>query len=111
MRTRSVSLLFSLIGAATLSAQPHLTFDYPPIAPPPPLDPRARAPPLVEKGAAKRGGGVLAIAHRGTSKDLRRGLRWGVMRAGGIALGVGGVRREPVPAAFAPAVLIKGARE
>jgi aminopeptidase len=100
MRTRSVSLLLSVIGAATLSAQPRLTFDY-----------QAIARRLVQQLALKPGERVLSLAHPGTFEDLQPWIRYEVMRAGGIDLGVVQVLREPVPDAFDPAVLIKGARE
>jgi leucyl aminopeptidase (aminopeptidase T) len=100
MRTRSVSLLLSVIGAATLSAQPRLTFDY-----------QAVARRLVQQLALKPGERVMSLAHPGTFDDLQPWIRYEVMRAGGIDLGVVEVLREPVPDAFDPAVLIKGARE
>jgi hypothetical protein len=43
--------------------------------------------------------------------DLVPHIRYEVMRAGGIDLGVVDVLREPVPETFEPQVLIKGARE
>src|SRR5262245_39986975 len=100
MRTRSCSLLLSALCAATLSAQPRLTFDH-----------QAIARRLVQQLALKPGERVLSIAHPGTFQDLQPWIRYEVMRAGGIDLGVVEVLREPVPDAFDPAVLIKGARE
>ncbi|MGH9143857.1 MAG: aminopeptidase [Vicinamibacterales bacterium] len=90
----------SLVFAATLAAQPRLTLDYPAIA--------KR---LVEQLALKPGERVLSIAHPGVFDDLLPYIRYEVMRAGGIDLGVVDVLREPVPEAFDPAVLQKGARE
>ena len=100
MRTRSVVLLLSVIGAATPSAQPRLTFDY-----------SAIARRLVQQLALKPGERVMSIAHPGTFADLQPWIRYEVMRAGGIDLGVVEVLREPVPDAFDAAVLVKGARE
>ena len=100
MRTRSCCLLLCVTCAITLSAQPHLTFDYPAIA---------RR--LVQQLALKPGERVLSIAHPGTFEDLQPWIRYEVMRAGGIDLGVVEVLREPVPDAFDSAVLIKGARD
>ncbi|HMF94818.1 MAG TPA: aminopeptidase [Vicinamibacterales bacterium] len=100
MRTRSCCLLLCVICAVTLSAQPRLTFDYPAIA---------RR--LVQQLALKPGERVLSIAHPGTFEELQPWIRYEVMRAGGIDLGVVEVLREPVPDAFESAVLIKGARE
>ncbi|HJZ75975.1 MAG TPA: aminopeptidase [Vicinamibacterales bacterium] len=100
MRTRSFSLLLSALCAATLSAQPRLTFDY-----------QAMARRLVQQLALKPGERVLSIAHPGTFEDLQPWVRYEVMRAGGIDLGVVEVLREPAPDAFDSAVLAKGARD
>ncbi len=90
----------SLVFAATLAAQPRLTLDYP-----------AMAKRLVEQLALKPGERVLSIAHPGVFDDLLPYIRYEVMRAGGIDLGVVEVLREPVPEAFDASVLQKGARE
>ena len=101
MRTRSVFLLFfCAICAATPAAQPRLTFDYPAIA---------RR--LVQQLALKPGERVISLAHPGTFEDLQPWIRYEVMRAGGVDLGVVEVLREPVPEAFDAAVLTRGARE
>ena len=84
----------------TLSAQPRLTLDYPAIA---------RR--LVAQLALTPGERVMSIAHPRTFAELLPWIRYEVMRAGGIDLGVVEVMPEPVPAAFDPAVLDKGARE
>jgi leucyl aminopeptidase (aminopeptidase T) len=89
-----------LIFAATLVAQPRLTFDYPSIA--------KR---LVQQLALKPGERVMSIAHPGVFEDLIPYIRYEVMRAGGVDLGVVEVLREPVPDAFDAAVIQKGARE
>jgi leucyl aminopeptidase (aminopeptidase T) len=86
--------------AASLVAQPRLTLDYPAIA--------KR---LVQQLALKPGERVLSIAHPGTFEDLLPYIRYEVMRAGGVDLGVVEVLREPVPESFEAAVLQKGARE
>src|SRR5476651_2859192 len=86
--------------AASLVAQPRLTFDYPAIA--------TR---LVQQLALKPGERVLSIAHPGVFEDLLPYIRYEVMRAGGVDLGVVDVLREPVPESFDPAVLRNGARE
>jgi leucyl aminopeptidase (aminopeptidase T) len=96
---RRVSLvLVSLMFAATLVAQPRLTLDY-----------SAIAKRLVQQLALKPGERVLSIAHPGVFEDLVPYIRYEVMRAGGIDLGVVDVLREPVPESFDPAVLRKGA--
>ena len=84
----------------TLSAQPRLTFDH-----------AAMARRIVQQLALRPGERVLSIAHPGTFADLLPHIRYEVMRAGGIDLGVVDVLQEPVPAAFDPAVLQKGASE
>ena len=89
-----------LVFAATLAAQPRLTLDYPAIA--------KR---LVQQLALKPGERVLSIAHPGVFDDLVPYIRYEVMRAGGVDLGVIDVLREPVPESFDTAVLQKGARE
>ena len=53
----------------------------------------------------------MSIAHPGVFDDLLPHIRYEVMRAGGIDLGVVEVLREPVPESFDAAVLLKGARE
>ena len=89
-----------LLFSVTLTAQPRLTFDYPAIA---------RR--LVQQLALKPGERVMSIAHPGVFDDLVPYIRYEVMRAGGVDLGVVEVMREPVPESFETAVLIKGARE
>jgi leucyl aminopeptidase (aminopeptidase T) len=97
---RAPLVLVLLMFAATIAAQPRLTLDYPAIA---------RR--LVQQLALKPGERVLSIAHPGTFEDLLPYIRYEVMRAGGVDLGVVGVLREPVPESFDAAVLRKGARE
>src|SRR5712692_1756354 len=97
---RFLIIVLTLALAAPLVAQPRLTFDYPAIA---------RR--LVQQLALKPGERVLSIAHPGIFDDLLPYIRYEVMRAGGIDLGVVGVLREQVPESFDPAVLAKGARE
>src|SRR5262245_46725082 len=90
-----------LVGVTmTLSAQPRLTFDHP-----------AMARRLVQQLALRPGERVLSIAHPGTFADLLPHVRYEVMRAGGVDLGVVDVLQEPVPAAFDTAVLQKGASD
>jgi leucyl aminopeptidase (aminopeptidase T) len=97
---RAPLALIPLLFAAAIAAQPRLTLDYPAIA--------KR---LVQQLALKPGERVLSIAHPGTFEDLLPYIRYEVMRAGGVDLGVVGVLREPVPESFDPAVLRKGAVE
>jgi leucyl aminopeptidase (aminopeptidase T) len=93
-------VIVPLIFAATLVAQPRLTFDDPAIA--------KR---LVQQLALKPGERVMSIAHPGVFDDLIPYIRYEVMRAGGVDLGVVEVLREPVPESFDAAVLQNGARE
>ncbi|MDO8681452.1 MAG: aminopeptidase [Acidobacteriota bacterium] len=87
-------------AAAVLSAQPRLTLDYP-----------AMARVIVERLSLRPGERVLSVAHPGTFAEMVPHIRYEVMRAGGVDLGVVDVLQEPVPASFEPAVLQKGARE
>src|SRR5215813_2844180 len=100
MRTRSIVPVLAVVCAATLAAQPRLSFDH-----------QAIARRLIAQLSLKPGERVLSIAHPGTFQDLQPWILYKVMRAGGIDLGVVEVLREPVPDAFDPAVLIKAARE
>src|SRR5206468_775522 len=81
--------LLTITFAATLVAQPRLTLDYP-----------AMARKLVGQLALKRGERVMSVAHPGVFDDLLPYIRYEVMRAGGIDLGVVEVLREPVPESF-----------
>jgi leucyl aminopeptidase (aminopeptidase T) len=95
-----VTLISVGAAAAVLSAQPRLTLDYP-----------AMARVIVERLSLRAGERVLLVAHPGTFAEMIPHLRYEVMRAGGVDLGVVDVLQEPVPASFEPAVLQKGARE
>jgi leucyl aminopeptidase (aminopeptidase T) len=66
---------------------------------------------IVTQLALKPGERVLSIAHPGTFADLIPYLRYEVMRAGGIDLGVVDILAEPWPQSFEVPVLVKGARE
>jgi len=92
-----VSLALLAVCSITLAAQPRLTLDYPAIA--------QR---LVRQLALTPGERVMSIAHPGLFEDLLPHIRYEVMRAGGIDLGVVDVLREPVPESFDAAVLSKG---
>ena len=98
--SRISTTLAVLTLGTTLVAQPRLTFDYPAIA--------KR---IVQQLALKPGERVMSIAHPGTFDDLLPYIRYEVIRAGGIDLGVVQVLREPVPESFDATILQKGARE
>jgi len=85
------------IGSSVL-AQPRFTLDYPAIA---------RR--IVAQLALKPGEKVLSIAHPGVFDALVPHIRYEVMRAGGIDLGVVEVLHEPVPESFDAALLARGA--
>lgn len=92
-----IAALLTALGAAP-GAQPRLTLDYP-----------AMARRLVAQLALQSGERVLSVAHPGTFAALLPHVRYEVMRAGGIDLGVVEVLAEPVPETFDPAVLRAGA--
>jgi leucyl aminopeptidase (aminopeptidase T) len=103
--TQGLLLLVPAVAAALamrpiLFAQARLTLDYP-----------AMAKRLVAQLALKPGEKVLSIAQAGVMTDLLPHLRYEVMRAGGVDLGVVEILPEPVPEAFDSAILVKGARE
>jgi leucyl aminopeptidase (aminopeptidase T) len=100
MRPSPLCLALALPLAATLVAQPRLTLDH-----------GAMARRIVQQLALKPGERVMSLAHPGVFDDLLPYIRYEVMRAGGIDLGVVEVLREPVPESFDAAVLLKGARE
>jgi hypothetical protein len=100
MRRLVIFATIPFLLAATLVAQPRLTLDH-----------AAIARRLVQQLALQPGERVLSIAHPGVFEDLLPYIRYEVMRAGGIDLGVVDVLREPVPEAFDAAVLQKGARQ
>jgi aminopeptidase len=89
-----------LLGCGSVLAQPRLSFDH-----------SAMARRLVQQLALEPGERVISIAHPGTFAALAPYIRYEVMRAGGIDLGVVDVLEEPVPASFDSAVLQKGSRD
>ena len=95
-------LIFAIPLAATVTimAQPRLTLDYP-----------AMAKRLVAQLALMPGERVLSIAHPGTFAELIPYVRYEVMRAGGVDLGVVDVLAEPWPQSFELPVVVKGARD
>src|SRR5215831_1177813 len=97
MRARLALTLTALLGSSLL-AQPRLTLDY-----------AAIARRLVQQLALKPGERVMSIAMPGVFADLVPHIRYEVMRAGGIDLGVVEVLREPVPESFDASMLQRGA--
>src|SRR5258708_23789282 len=98
--------LLVAVVAATFTLQPAL-FAQPRLT----LDCSAMAKRLVAQLALKPGEKVLSIAQAGVMADLLPHLRYEVMRAGGVDLGVVEILPEPVPESFDSAVLVRGARE
>ena len=92
MMRRFVSLAsLAAATAVTLTAQPRLTIDY-----------QAMARTIVGRLSLTPGERVISVAHPGTFADLIPHLRYEVMKAGGIDLGVIDVLQEPVPAQTEP---------
>lgn len=98
---KRVMLILGLASVSITAQQaPRLTLDYP-----------AMAQRIVAQLALTPGERVLSIAHPGTFDDLLPYLRYEVIKAGGIDLGVVGVLREPWPESFELPLLTRGARE
>jgi hypothetical protein len=97
MQSIKMAIAGSLAAATVVLAQPQLTFDYP-----------ALARRIVQQLALVPGERVMSIAHPGLFEDLMPHIRYEVIRAGGIDLGVVEVLRAPVPASFDGSLLAKG---
>lgn len=96
----SITVAAAIDSPIAAAAQPRLTLDYP-----------AMARTIVRQLALTPGERVMAVAHPGTFADLIPHIRYEVMKAGGVDLGVVDVLEEPVPASFDAGVLERGARE
>lgn len=86
-----------LLGTGPAAAQPRFSFDHP-----------AVAQRLVAQLGLVKGERVLIVAHPGEFEALVPFVRYEVMKAGGIDLGVIDVLREPVPEGFDASVLQAG---
>ena len=84
---RIAALLAALLSAAPLLAQPRLTMDW-----------QAMAEQLVTQLAPAPGEKILLVARPGQFDDLIPPLRYALMRAGAVDLGVIDVIEEPYPA-------------
>lgn len=104
MRVRLGCLLACLVLGATVAApvvaQSQLTLDY-----------SAIAKALVRQLALRPGERVLSVAHPGLFEGLLPHIRYEVMRAGGIDLGVIDVLPEPVPDSWDLGAIQKAARD
>ncbi len=89
-----------LVAMTHAAAQPRLTFDY-----------AAMARTMVRQLALEPGEKVMSIAHPGLFEDLIPYIRYEVIRAGGIDLGVMNVLREPWPESFDASLVAKGASD
>jgi leucyl aminopeptidase (aminopeptidase T) len=94
------AILALMVAVPAVFAQPQLSLDYPAIA---------RR--IVQQLALVPGERVMSIAHPGIFEDLIPHIRYEVIRAGGVDLGVVEVLREPVPESFDAAVLARGNRD
>jgi len=98
MRMLAAAATLVALGV-TLHAQAQFSFDYPAIAQT-----------LVRQLALRPGEKVLSIAHPGLFENLLPHIRYEVMKAGGVDLGVVDVLPEPVPASWDLDVVARGAR-
>jgi hypothetical protein len=94
MSLPTIALLLAPLVAGAQPPPPQLTLDWPAIAEK-----------IVERLALQPGERVLAVAHPGRFEELVPHLRYAVMQAGGVDLGVIEVLAEPVPEAWDAAVL------
>ncbi|MEZ5291776.1 MAG: aminopeptidase [Vicinamibacterales bacterium] len=94
------ALLTAWSTATPALAQSRLTLDFPAIA---------RR--LVQQLALRPGEKVLSVVHPGVFEGLVPYIRYEVVKAGGIDLGVIDVLAEPVPASWDVALLQRAARE
>jgi hypothetical protein len=90
---------FLAAGASAQSVPPRFTLDY-----------EAMARRIVERLALEPGETFLAVAHPGLFDELIPHLRYEVMRAGGVDLGVIDVLEAPVPESWDEGVLDAGGK-
>ena len=100
MRPLIVALSLFLSSAAwSQTAPPRLTLDW-----------EAMAKRIVQQLAFEPGETFLAVAHPGTFDELIPHLRYEVMKAGAVDLGVIDVLGSPVPFHWSESVLLEGGR-
>jgi hypothetical protein len=100
---RIAAFVLSVLSASSSwsqTAPPRLTLDW-----------EAMAKRIVEQLAFEPGETFLAVAHPGTFDDLIPPLRYEVMRAGAVDLGVIDVLGTPAPSAWNESVLLEGGRK
>jgi hypothetical protein len=101
MRTAAVAMTFLMASPAwSQTAPPRLTLDW-----------EAMARKIVEQLAFQPGETFLAVAHPGNFDELIPHLRYEVMKAGAVDLGVIDVLGSPVPSAWSESVLLQGGRK
>ncbi len=101
MRTLFVALSALLAAPAwSQTAPPRLTLDW-----------EAMAKRIVQQLAFEPGETFLAVAHPGTFEELIPHLRYEVMKAGAVDLGVIDVLGAPVPSAWNESILLEGGRK
>ncbi len=99
MRNAIVAMILFLAPSRSWSqaAPPRLTLDW-----------EAMAKRIVQQLAFEPGETFLAVAHPGTFDDLLPHLRYEVMKAGAVDLGVLDVLGTPVPSEWSESVLLEG---
>ena len=100
MRVCSAVLLVVLLSVGPISSQPRLTFDW-----------EAMAARLVTQLAPQPGEKILLVARPGNFDDLIPHLRYALMEAGAIDLGVVDVIQEPFPEDWDAEVIRRGASQ
>lgn len=94
------AVIFAFLTVAPAAAQPRLTMDW-----------EAMADRLVAQLAPEPGEKVLLVSRPGNFDDLMPHLRYALMRAGAVDLGVIDVVEEPYPEDWDPEVLRRGSSE
>ena len=99
MRTLYAAIMFGLLSLAPAVAQPRLTLDW-----------EAMAQRLVTQLSPEPGEKILLVARPGLFDDLIPHLRYALMEAGAVDLGVIDVVEEPYPEEWDVQVLQRGTR-
>ena len=100
MRTPYTVIAIAWLSLSPLSAQPRLTLDW-----------EAMAERVVAQLAPEPGEKILLVARPGNFDDLIPPLRYALLKAGAVDLGVIDVIEEPYPQRWDPQVLQRGASE
>ena len=100
MRTPYTVIAIAWLSLSPLSAQPRLTLDW-----------EAMAERVVAQLAPEPGEKILLVARPGNFDDLIPHLRYALLKAGAVDLGVIDVIEEPYPQRWDPQILQRGASE